>query len=335
MNFELNKLKFSIYLDARDVGRNASKWKEISREAALGLQDTSLVVVHYFNCGMHHARWFDSSSQFLSARGPYDYSSLRYYQFIGNLPTKVTPATGGGSGPKRPDSVHEEEAGALEVKSPSKEKISLFDAIWIGESNSQDKSKKPIAITSAMLMASISCKVSSEGLMPGDSITFNIMRADTSEKIETVMGRMESNPDGDIAVAKWQVRGKAIEDALSKGSVELYFVAKHFAKKLECKSGKLVVSDGGTINHHMDIHEESAKNDLVILETTDGSWKHTLGVKDMKELSPNWVEMVFPGAPKGKVFNLIKDPKDGVDPYYLFQDVGYDELIKEEHFEDV
>jgi len=171
--------------------------------------------------------------------------------------------------------------------------------------------------------------------MPGDSISFNIMRADNSEKVETVIGRLESNQDGDFALAKWQVSGKPIQEALSNGSVDVYFVAKHFAKKLECKSGKLVVSDGITIHHQMDIHEESAQNDLVILETTDGSWKHTLGVKDMKELSPNWVEMVFPGAPKGKVFNLIKDPKDGIDPYFLFQEVGYDELIKEEHSDDV
>ncbi len=342
MDFKFQNSPFNqrgkINLDSRDVERNRSQWEEISRTEALRLFRNVPVVVGSHSGGPFNARWFDSSSQFYAANGPYNYKALRYYKFIGNLQAKVSRSSGG-SAPRRPEPVDLAEAGEVDSmqneKAKDKEKLSLFDAVWIGASDPHDKSKEPKTITSAMLMASISCKVSSEGLMPGDSISFNIMRADTSEKIETVIGRMESNPDGDFAVAKWQVRGKALEDALGKGSVELLFVAKHFGKKLECKSGKLVVCDGITIHHHFDIHEEGSQNDLATLETTDGSWKHTLEVAQMKELKPHWVAMVFPGAPKGKMFNLIKDTKDGEEPYYMFKNLGYDVIVKEGHLEDV
>ena len=185
-----------------------------------------------------------------------------------------------------------------------------------------------------MLRDTISFKVSTEGLMPGDSISITIMRADNGEKVETVMARVASSPNGDSAIAEWQVRGTALNEALTKASVELYFVAKHIAKKLECKSGKLTVSDGVKIHHHFDVHEDSAKNDLLILEATDGSWKHTLEARTLKEFMPDWVELIFPGAPKGKSFNLIHDQKEGKAPVYLFKDMGYDALIKEDHFDE-
>jgi hypothetical protein len=86
--------------------------------------------------------------------------------------------------------------------------------------------------------------------------------------------------------------------------------------------------------YQIDPHEEEAKNDLLILEAEDGSWSHEVAVADLTEIDKHWVELVFPEPPAGVRFNLIQDPKDGDEPFYVFMGATYGEL-REAHDEQV
>jgi hypothetical protein len=71
-----------------------------------------------------------------------------------------------------------------------------------------------------------------------------------------------------------------------------------------------------------------AQNDVLILETADGTWRHELPVAGLEEVRHHWVRAVFPlplGGTRAR-FNLIKDPKDNEKPLYIFRDQSYGDL---------
>jgi hypothetical protein len=80
--------------------------------------------------------------------------------------------------------------------------------------------------------------------------------------------------------------------------------------------------------YQLDTHAPNVENDTLALETEDGSWSHELAVSGLSEVYPGWVELVFPEPPSGQTFNLIQDPKDGQDPFYVFHGIGYGELLE-------
>jgi hypothetical protein len=71
-----------------------------------------------------------------------------------------------------------------------------------------------------------------------------------------------------------------------------------------------------------------AQNDLLILETEDGSWRHELAVGQLSEVEPHYVEAIFPAPPMGALLNLLKDPKDDEEPFFVFRGVSARELME-------
>ena len=79
--------------------------------------------------------------------------------------------------------------------------------------------------------------------------------------------------------------------------------------------------------YELDVDVPSAKNDEIILESTDKSWIQTVKVKSLTEYEPNWVKLEFKNVPKSGSYNLIQDPKDNEAPFFIFRDVSYEDMI--------
>jgi len=79
-------------------------------------------------------------------------------------------------------------------------------------------------------------------------------------------------------------------------------------------------------HYQIDPHDARAKNDVLTLETENGSWSHEVPVGELAEVDQHWVEVVFPEPPAGMRFNLIMDPKDGEQKHYIFRGIGHGEL---------
>jgi len=79
------------------------------------------------------------------------------------------------------------------------------------------------------------------------------------------------------------------------------------------------------------------KNDTIILQTTDSSWKQEIQVSELTEYKTNWVKLSFYNPPKEAQFDLIQDPKDDDDPFYIFHDIRFNEMLmgekKHEHLD--
>jgi len=69
------------------------------------------------------------------------------------------------------------------------------------------------------------------------------------------------------------------------------------------------------------------KNDRIILQTTDGSWKQEVQVSELTEYKTNWVKLSFYNPPKKAQFDLIQDPKDDDDPFYIFHNISFNEML--------
>lgn len=78
--------------------------------------------------------------------------------------------------------------------------------------------------------------------------------------------------------------------------------------------------------YQIDIDAETAKNDTITLKHNESDWQCQINVADLKEIDIDWVELVFRDVPKSGTFDLIQDPNDGEEPFYIFYDVAYEDL---------
>ena len=78
--------------------------------------------------------------------------------------------------------------------------------------------------------------------------------------------------------------------------------------------------------YQIDPQAKSAKDDVLVLEAEDGSWRHEIQVGSLSEVEPHWVELVFPQPPAGVLFNLIQNPGDGESPMFVFKGASYGDL---------
>ncbi len=78
--------------------------------------------------------------------------------------------------------------------------------------------------------------------------------------------------------------------------------------------------------YQIDLDVPSAKNDEITLEHNESDWAQIIKVADLTEVEEDWVELFFTGVPKTGSFNLLQDPKDDEEPFYVFWDVPYEEL---------
>jgi len=170
-----------VILDARDIIRNPSLWKSISRTEACSRSYLSTIATVINNGGLPSATWFDSSNRFFNATGPYDYSRLRYFEYIGKIAPTNLGKTGGVRKPP-PTEQDIEPAQALEKEDP-RDLPSLFDAVWAPVNPPKDAETEEADITSALMGETILCSVSAQALMPGDSIVFSIYNSGTKEKV--------------------------------------------------------------------------------------------------------------------------------------------------------
>lgn len=80
------------------------------------------------------------------------------------------------------------------------------------------------------------------------------------------------------------------------------------------------------ILYQFDVDAPGAKNEEIILEHNQSDWEQRICVGSLTEFDHDWVELVFHGLPESGTFNLTQDPKDGGDPYFIFDEVPYGKL---------
>jgi hypothetical protein len=70
-------------LDAAEIGRDRTRWRQVSRvEALRGWRDKPVAVVHR-GLSRDNASWFKPANRFFRADGPFLYDGLRYFQYVG------------------------------------------------------------------------------------------------------------------------------------------------------------------------------------------------------------------------------------------------------------
>jgi hypothetical protein len=75
----------------------------------------------------------------------------------------------------------------------------------------------------------------------------------------------------------------------------------------------------------LDVDEPEAKDDTIIIRTDDGGWTHEIPVSNLKEVEPDWVELLFPRPPPGRRYSMIQDLGEQGDAIVIFD--GRDEGI--------
>lgn len=75
----------------------------------------------------------------------------------------------------------------------------------------------------------------------------------------------------------------------------------------------------------LDVDEPEAKDDTIIIQTDDASWSHEIPVSSLKEVEPDWVELLFPRPPPGRRYSMIQDLGEQGDPIVIFD--GRDEGV--------
>lgn len=80
------------------------------------------------------------------------------------------------------------------------------------------------------------------------------------------------------------------------------------------------------ILYQIDVDAPGAKKEEIILEHNQSDWEQRISVGSLIEFDHDWVELAFHGLPESGTFNLIQDPKDGGDPYFIFDEVPFEKL---------
>ncbi len=70
-------------LNPVDIRRDGMRWKRLDRGEALRAWRVQPVVVISRNQSRETAAWFDSGSRYYRVDGPYDFSGLAYYAYLG------------------------------------------------------------------------------------------------------------------------------------------------------------------------------------------------------------------------------------------------------------
>jgi hypothetical protein len=124
------------------------------------------------------------------------------------------------------------------------EKPRLSSPQWLWLENPIRPNCGERVITEAATLDYVWCKVDSQGLMPGDTVTFTVFLKGSNGKpdsrITTVSGRVAEGRSDEVAVGKWvmvgEVEGKSIRPKLDR----FFFVAKVFAHSLEIKGPEIL-----------------------------------------------------------------------------------------------
>lgn len=85
---------------------------------------------------------------------------------------------------------------------------------------------------------------------------------------------------------------------------------------------------GITFLYQIDGTVEHAKDEELILEHNEYDWEHRIKLKDMKVVSDDWVRLLFKCGPRSGTYNLLQDPKDDQEPFFVFREVPFEQLTK-------
>lgn len=83
---------------------------------------------------------------------------------------------------------------------------------------------------------------------------------------------------------------------------------------------------GITFLYEIDGTAKGAKDEELILEHNEYDWEDIVKIKDLKEVSPNWIRLLFKCGPRKGHYNLLQDPKDGEEPFFVFYKVPFEDL---------
>jgi hypothetical protein len=78
----------------------------------------------------------------------------------------------------------------------------------------------------------------------------------------------------------------------------------------------------------IDTDAPETQDDKIILETADGGWSHVIEIKNLEEIEPDWVKLIFPLPPPGLKCNLIQDPGKEGQASYIFQNEAQSVLFE-------
>ncbi len=83
--------------------------------------------------------------------------------------------------------------------------------------------------------------------------------------------------------------------------------------------------------YELDTNLPYVQNDIITLQTTDGSWQQEIKVSDLTEYKTDWVKLKFINPPQNAKFDLIQDPKDDDEPFYIFKNISFSEILMGEN----
>jgi hypothetical protein len=144
------------------------------------------------------------------------------------------------SRPKANAAAAKDESGLQDEDENEGEKPQLQNpaGVWVEDPKRPGSEEK--AITELAFMAEGYCKVETQGMMPGDSITFTVLvkgrEGKPDEKIGAMAGRVAEGRQDQAAVGRFLLEPEVKGRRLIEKKDQIFFIAKSFAHQLEAIS---------------------------------------------------------------------------------------------------
>ncbi len=219
-----------------------------------------------------------------------------------------------------------------EDKAQVEEKPELTSPKWVLP---RDQDPTFQTIKSSPIVHHVFVECQAVDLMPGDLITFSIYLKgrDGAQDVllEQMSGKIKSEPDGDVARAKFFIGDSFKGKPFDVKKDHLNFIAKHAPKQLEIKSPDLALQPNEfAIWLEIDVDHPKAKDDVVILlDASQGEIKR-FKISEMKESQPDRVRIVLGDLPSDQKISLIRDlgPDEEGGKEVLFEDLTPKEITE-------
>jgi hypothetical protein len=138
------------------------------------------------------------------------------------------------------EAVEEEAEAAKEARQPG-----LTNPVWVWLENPKMPGCGEKELESAAVLDAVWCKVDTQGMMPGDSVTFTVLLLGAGGgedvKATTLAGRVGEGREDDAAVAKWTVEQSIGGRTVVPNKDKVKFIARVATHKLEATSAPLPI----------------------------------------------------------------------------------------------
>ncbi len=203
----------------------------------------------------------------------------------------------------------------------------LVNPVWAWLANPKKKGCDEKTLSVAAIGDAVWCKVDSQGLMPGDSVAFNIFlkgrNGKSDERVTTVFGRVGENRDDEGAVGRFVIGETVLGQKLDAKKDQLYFIAKQATHSLEIKGPNLALEEVWRLWLQIDLDHPKAKDDELILLNEGGGEVKRLKFSELSEAQEDFVELRFEGIDRDAKYSLMRDygPDEGGGKEYLFEEM--------------